>query len=452
MKKLLVIPLLIISLYSFAQGTSRNYISGKHMSAPSGNVSLTDTITPQEFQKQYNKSGTETLDKIPTLAGWWDFTDPATVTTSTGISSITDKSGNSNTLSQGTNGPLYYSYGGNKDRGYAAFDSNQSLSKATFNYNQPYTLFMMIRLKNFHNNNVMFDLGGGYNKINQRETQKDNLLIQSWGNFNQQSSFQNEWVCVGFIVDGQNTKVMFNGVIAGVDELYSTPGGVAAVTQFQIGKDAKFDVSEVAFFSSHLSTQDAYRAYRYFQSKYNLDTYHKWLFGFGDSITAGANATVGYLERVGYATGLQIFNLGVGGSRLGDSPGMRNGQYQIIFNYVPKDSYTSIAFGTNEGSVGDPWYQEFRTIVRNIKAAGFSTDKIIVISPPYYSTRVAKNAAIASYAAQLSSEFGTKFADATTITQNNGGDALLTDSYHPLDPGHILISTPVIIAIGTIKL
>ncbi len=83
---------------------------------------------------------------IANLAGWWDFNDTATVTVATGISSVTDKSGNGRTLAQSTanNRPAWTENSINGK--YAAvFDGSNDALTASFTLAQPVTAFLVAK-------------------------------------------------------------------------------------------------------------------------------------------------------------------------------------------------------------------------------------------------------------------------------------------------------------------
>jgi hypothetical protein len=103
---------------------------------------------------------------IANLAGWWDFNDTTTVTVATGISAVTDKSGNSRTLTQTTtnNRPAWTANVLNGK--YAAvFDGQNDTLSASFTLAQPVTVFCVGRFTNPTGGNQLFDAFAAGNRM-----------------------------------------------------------------------------------------------------------------------------------------------------------------------------------------------------------------------------------------------------------------------------------------------
>jgi hypothetical protein len=104
---------------------------------------------------------------IADLAAWWDFNDTATVTIATGISAVTDKSGNGRTLEQTTtnNQPAWTASVINGK--YAAvFNGTSHRLRASFALSQPLTIFAVGRYNgvNAASNATMLDGFAGGNR------------------------------------------------------------------------------------------------------------------------------------------------------------------------------------------------------------------------------------------------------------------------------------------------
>jgi hypothetical protein len=110
--------------------------------------------------------GTFNPRSIANLAGWWDFNDAATVTVATGISAITDKSGNGRTLTQSTinNRPAWTANVLNGKHA-AVFDGNNDTLGASFTLAQAITVFCVGRFTNPTGGHQLFDGFAGGNRM-----------------------------------------------------------------------------------------------------------------------------------------------------------------------------------------------------------------------------------------------------------------------------------------------
>lgn len=399
---------------------------------------------------------------LASCVGWWDFTDSSKVTASAGlISQITDKSIAANHLVQATGGsqPAYTPYGGISDYGFASFTTGKNLAK-TVTYAQPYTLFMVIKIKNFAHQSMVMDFAGTItNGLAQYQTVYNDYTVKSFGpvaDANWQIPdfpFLNDTVIVGWVLNGVILNRVMNGVIARTttDEVgnVSTNDGVvngagtSGVTKIQIGKNVDFDIYELMFFNSALSDTTMKQVDNYLHSKYEVNE-KITLLTFGDSITWGSLSTsssAGYVNRVAQAKGFALHKYALQGSSMFTH---LRPNYQRVINKFAKSSYITICYGSNDSVIDAAWNTCMRLVVTNIIKSGFMPSHIILVTPPYSSTRAARLTLIQGYYAQCVTDFGVKYADCVTPTLAAGGDSLLSDGTHPADAGHQIMANTIL--------
>lgn len=200
---------------------------------------------------------------------------------------------------------------------------------------------------------------------------------------------------------------------------------------------------------------------------------------FGDSITAGSNATVAanrWANIVATAKGATLLNQGIAGTVLqnsndsGGSPRVDNGRdrYAAALTGANKKTMAIIAYGFNDARyIGAPatfnranYENDYREILTGLLAAGYGAGDIVIVSPHYITdTGLATGSAgftgqtravfetFVNTARSLALEFGTYYANSYEAMRDGGGDTLIdTDNIHPKDNGHAVIAATILAA------
>jgi hypothetical protein len=216
---------------------------------------------------------------LPDLVGWWDLSDEATVTTSTGISQVNDKSGSGNHLVQatGSNQPAHTtsaSLGGGTLK-VASFDgSDDLLATSATPATVPLTFLVVARKRSSgltaSNPDVLIRAAAHATYIG------SGPILYFWTGSTQQnlSSTSSDWTTAGiYVCTMQTTTFSFwlngsnkaNGVGLsnnGSEALYL--GSEATTNQ------GDWDVGEVILCASSLSNSDINAAAGYLADKWGL--------------------------------------------------------------------------------------------------------------------------------------------------------------------------------------
>lgn len=192
--------------------------------------------------------------------------------------------------------------------------------------------------------------------------------------------------------------------------------------------------------------------------------------GFGDSITAGYNATTianRWVNLVAAAKGYAPINAGISSTTLQNTaytttglPGINNGRdrYQAYLTGVNKGKHVYILYGVNDIRLGNTtqpsltpalYQNDLGEIVDGLLAAGYLASDIVIGSPPFFinGDEPVRHAAIANAARQVAVDKHVKFADVYNYMLNNGGTSLVSgDDLHPNDAGMAAIATAMIAA------
>lgn len=390
---------------------------------------------------------------ISSLVGWWDFTDATAIAlTGVNVNQVTDKSTAANNLVQATVGsqPLYTTFGGTSDYGFASFSSGKTLAK-TVAVNQPYTVFMVVKIKSFIDaGRVMEFAGGTTNGITQKTNPVDTLSKKCFGpvaNTGWQLAhfyYLGDTIIVGWNVNGTATKRVFENMVGSnaTDEV-SNPG-TGATTYISIGgaTSPNFDMYEVLFFNAGLTDTQLKQVDFYLHSKYEVSEKPRIL-SIGDSLTAGAgslNSAAGFVHRVAFYKDLIYQYQSVSGGTVNATLRPRHRTY-TLGNF--KNIWITICFGTNEGNVDATWNTNYTVVVENLIRDGFMPARIILVTPPYHSSRATRLTAIQGYLSAIAATYGCSYADCVTPTLAGGGDALLPDGTHPNNAGHELMAQAI---------
>lgn len=179
---------------------------------------------------------------------------------------------------------------------------------------------------------------------------------------------------------------------------------------------------------------------------------------FGDSITEGV-AIAGdknWVYLVCKFTGLNGFNLGIGGSTLvGHSEGrlVASGMYNRVAEIPVKkesDKYLFFAYGVNDILIGAPdmteenFVSDFEYVLSKARANGWKSKDIIILNTYYFkegdlkkSRQIQFNEAIK----KIATKNATRFIDIESFMYDHGRNALLSwDNLHPNEVGYAVIA------------
>lgn len=196
--------------------------------------------------------------QISGLAGWWDFDDAATVTVATGISAVTDKSGNVRTLSQSTtnNRPAWTANSINGK--YAAvFDGSNDALTASFTLAQPVTAFLVARWNDV-NSGTMMD-GATGNTMRLFRTAANNYAMFAGTQLTSTNTTPATYAVHECLFNGTASELVRNGTNIGASSSAGTssPGGIYLGTFGNGFSDpAKVDIANVVLYSRVLSASE----------------------------------------------------------------------------------------------------------------------------------------------------------------------------------------------------
>lgn len=408
------------------------------------------SITKNEIKANISNFFTP-LD-ISALIGWWDFTDPATVhLTGNNINRVDDKSAAGNHFLQATtaNQPPYTKYGGTNDYAYTSITTGKFIG-ATITQAQPFTIFFVANVKNSTNLAVLIEFDGYTNAISQTVSTYGDVQTNCLGPVADGAGWQvgydvyfpNKTVTYGWVVNGTVSKYIIKDLIQFTNDV-----GPSTPIKVQAGSTAAasvtYDIYEILFFNGALSDADLRRVSAYLDNKYSQQPAVINMINFGDSITAGALAigSQGYAQRVNKYKGFNPYIYAESGQALQN---YFKPNYQNALRNLPKDTYITIAFGSNDGAVDTTWYNDYRSAVEFIIKEGFMANRIMLITPPYSSARISYLPTLQNYLIQICADLGCQYVDCVTPTLAGGGDALLVDGTHPNNAGHEIMAQAVL--------
>ena len=197
--------------------------------------------------------------QIAGLAAWYDFNDTSTVTVSTGISSVADKSGNGRTLQQATanNQPAWTANSVNGK--YAAvFDGVNDTLAASFTLSQPVTIFLVAKFNNgSFGTDTLFD-GGSGNVMRAFRSDTNQMALYAGVNAVGGNTNPEAFAVMEFVFNGAQSEWMQNGTSQFVlDAGTLTPGGIR-LAMFGNGFSAPGAVSiaAVVMYAAELSSSE----------------------------------------------------------------------------------------------------------------------------------------------------------------------------------------------------
>lgn len=194
---------------------------------------------------------------IAGLAAWYDFDDASTVTVSTGISSVADKSGNGRTLEQTTanNQPAWTANSVNGK--YAAvFDGVNDTLAAFFTLSQPVTIFLVAKFNNgSYGGDTLFD-GGSGNVMRAYRSDTTQMSLYAGANAVGGTAGLEAFAVMEFIFNGAQSEWAQNGTSQFVSDAgTSTPEGIQlAVFGNGFSAPAAVSIAAVVMYAAALSS------------------------------------------------------------------------------------------------------------------------------------------------------------------------------------------------------
>lgn len=181
------------------------------------------------------------------LVGHWDASVASSVHIATGVSQWDDLSGNNNHMIQatGANQPVF---SGSGITSQIAFDGVNDYLRASFTFNQPVTLYMVLKITTNRANDVIFD-GGTTGTITFQQATMPNMFLNGI-NFNLTGFVAGPFLCISAVLNSSGTSSMtcqastFNNLGGG------SPGG-ATMGGLTLG-------ARVGFFYSIMAVQEVY--------------------------------------------------------------------------------------------------------------------------------------------------------------------------------------------------
>lgn len=411
------------------------------------------------------------------LAGWYDASDAATITQSSGlVSQWNDKSGAGNHLTQ-SNSSYRFTTGSHTINGKnvlfaATQQSSFNVPSGLYSlFNSDWTMFFVKKNTVFSPDQwYMSGFSGGYY----------GLFIPSGGGSVRALSKNGAFTNVSSVSVTNNTYQQSIGafkesgyITAFADGVLGTPqaadnktltgSNVLALGAFGStgGTGISGDIAEVVIYNRSLTVAERAKVDAYLARKWGMA---QKIVTFGDSITAGASAsteTNRWANIVANTLGVPLVNKGLVGSILQNTSGasVATGisRYAADLLGAGKCDKAYILYGVNDvyqlGSYPSMTVVQFtadmNTIVSALKAGGYSAGNIIIGSPPYFTANgnptLQSNYRDACRAVAVTQ--GVKYADVYQAMINYGWSSQNSgDNLHPNNTGHTVIASAMLAA------
>lgn len=355
--------------------------------------------------------------------------------------------------------PLFVATGGLNNLPYLSYADGMRINMGTIDIPMPVTIYMVLKQNEYGDGKTIVDFGGGFTTGIVQKTRSgfQSLTMVNGGNWvpGSKNYYKNKWSLFNFVFN-QNDSTIGADKEPNMRKNFVFDPGNNNMTNLSLGgnNNPSFDVQELVLFSGVLTAQQDLRIGNFFRDKYEFTT-DSYLLSFGDSITEGAASTDPlYLSWASLLSNYLItdaVNHAVSGSTLNKpiDPNNLLGRYQSD-NFVKSNTgYISLCYGTNDDCDAQ-WKADYITILSYFLSKGFSPNKIIIVTPPYQSNKLANLTACRQLSEEIATELGVVFADAWTFTKDNGGDSLLVDGTHPNDLGHQYMYDTIVNAIEAI--
>lgn len=434
-------------------------------------------LTTSEVQKlirQRNQVRFFNPAAVAGLKAWYDATDIPSISidTSDGVSQLNDKSGMGYHLTQGTAGnrPVLNYYGGPNGYAYLNFagGSAKNLANANFVYAQPYTIFLVVRQNSIvHHSNVV-QLATSTTGIAQSVTTPTNgntrntlgpVAAVNWANTEQIGTYNTSFALFKFEFNGSSSSMAMNDSNAQTGQ---TNPGTGGTTQMMIGASGtlpNFDFCELVFYNQILSFDDSRYITEGLMLKYGLQQADQYTF-LGDSITVGSGSSdstsTSFTALLCFERGKFFSNYAISGTCLYYKGGTVSNSNNCV-GLLPKarvnpNSWVFLCYGTNDGpssyGVIGNWQNVLQSQVDLLISWGVSPSKIILMTPPYNSTKT-QLSSIQTATQTVAAARKVNLVDTYQNFINNSwdcgvsGNAVYSDGTHPNDTGHRNIANAI---------
>ena len=420
------------------------------------------------------------VNTVPNVLGWYDVTDPTTITVGTGVSQLRDKTPNHSDLVQATPGnqPSYNTSGGSNNAAYIGFTGGKSLTYTLGSpINGAITVYMAMQNPTLQNTGRVysFRVSGGVNGLSAQNVFGVGGLGPYWsfftydgvgsGSFDINASF-GDWMSLKSVFRGggvgfQNVNKLGGYGYGAQHAGAGTPGSLPMdYITFGDGVSA-FKLSEAIVIKGEPSPTDDANIKSYLISKYNLPQ-RPFLFMFGDSHTAGieSGSPIGnfYSLVTQTANGIDEMNMAVPGTvaypigSYGGITGLNlSDQYNTYDNYITENlanTYVAFQYGTNDGTspTNPTWVTNYTAYVQHFLSLGLPASHIIMCTPPYNSNPVyLTNLTNAVPVIQgIANSLGVKYCNFFGAVQAAGLDCFTVpggDGIHGNDPIHAVMAS-----------
>lgn len=412
---------------------------------------------------------------IPELIAWYDFTNSGSLTLVSGrISQANDLSGNGNHLVQGTanSRPDWLAEAG----GYAIFDTIRPsyLSRTlTTPDTTNYTLYVLVKKDSntswISSAEVLTTRQSPIAGILENNTFGGNYRgsdgVTGVASTTQFARNQYHLVRVKITANGYNNVHINDEPIARY--AYDAPGtGTLPIMNFiRMGINSatasNFKVKEAWVVSGVVSDQTDKDMWDYVQRKHGLYS-RPYVLAIGDShiygIQSGTNQGYPFYLNLAARTGLPVYNNGINGTQAYDpdapttATNLNNIKETWLKQGHPTNGWVLFEYGTNESltDIQNPaWKESYKTSIRAFIDAGYSKDKIILMTAPYstYANYATQSTNSSILVRQIAAEMGVKVADVNADMIAAGLDVNYVlgggDHIHGNDSIHDVMATSV---------
>ncbi len=172
---------------------------------------------------------------------------------------------------------------------------------------------------------------------------------------------------------------------------------------------------------------------------------------YGDSITAGSNASVSANRWTSVFSGLQSImevNFGIAGTTMVQHPTTPTGtsmyeRMSTIPEYIGADKYLFFAYGTNDSNspitfTPTAFETQYNEVIANAKSKGWPASKIKMLN--IYRRDDAKEDIYNTILSSIASFNGVQLLDTASVLASNPA-LYMSDSLHPNDAGHSAIAS-----------
>lgn len=404
------------------------------------------------------------------VINWYDITDSNSLILSGGRTvQLTDKKGSRNlTQSLLSSYPTYSGTGGSNNKPFITIDSTQCIqdSLGTWTGTGGAMGFLVFRLKS---TTPFLNGQGDYRNVivsyfaRSAGLLMDNLtagyapyLYDGGGNVNFSifSYMSNtDWQILCFKTF-PTTEFYPNNQPSGIT--CKTNITEMAPSEINLGwysLNANYEMSELIFADSTLSSTDEKGLVQYLLNKYQI-TPKPFIQCYGDSLTAGScDPANNWPFIVASANTLQLANFGVGGTIVQPNAGSVGVAGKNFIDLLPTalnwpyaNQWVVVGYGvndTNQSGINATWKQLYKARLQEMLSFGYNPRKFILTIPPSTSVRQSFMSQTNTYISEIASELGLILFDCNALFLANGGDSLFADTLHPNGAGNVLTANAI---------